>query len=79
MTRPSTVQAYATAGPMLFWAAHREAGTRALGLGGMTGGGLIFEAGPRTAVVAEATYRRLATTGSSPRWLVPITLGLELR
>lgn len=79
MTRPSTIQAYATAGPMLFWAAHREAGTRPLGLGGMAGGGLIFQAGPRTAVVGEATYRRLATTGSTPRRLVPITLGLELR
>jgi hypothetical protein len=45
----------------------------------MAGGGLIFQAGPRTAVVAEARYSRLATTGSSPRWLVPITLGLELR
>jgi hypothetical protein len=78
-TAPSAVRGYVTAGPVLFWAAHREAGTRAVGIGGSAGGGLIVQAGARTALVAEATYRRFASTGSTARWLVPITIGVEVR
>jgi hypothetical protein len=78
-TAPSPVRAYLVAGPALAWGVRREAGTRAVAPGGTVGGGLIFHAGARTSIVAEATYRRLGSEGSTPRWLVPITLGVELR
>lgn len=78
-TAPEAVQGYLTAGPALFWAAKREPGSRAVGAGWGAGGGLIIHASARTALVADVSYRRVATTGRMPRWLVPVTLGVELR
>jgi len=79
MSPPGPVQAYLTAGPALFWATQREPGARAFGGGWSAGGGLMVHATARTALLADVGYRRLGTTGSSPRWLVPITVGVELR
>lgn len=78
-TPPETVQGYLTAGPALFWAAKREPGSRAVGAAWGAGGGLIIHASAQTAIVADVSYRRVATTGRMPRWLVPITLGVEVR
>ena len=78
-TEPNTVQGYAMAGPSLFWAVQREPGTRAFGIAGAVGGGLIVHATASTAFVAEVSYRRVGTAGRMPRWLVPITVGLELQ
>jgi hypothetical protein len=78
-TTPSWVRGYLTAGPALAWAARREAGTRAVAVGGTVGGGLIVRAGARTSLVAEVTYREFANEGSTARWLVPMTIGVEVR
>lgn len=79
-TSPSGIlAAYLTAGPALAWAARREAGTRAMAVGGAIGGGVTMRAGARTSVVAEATYREFANDGSTARWLVPVTIGVEFR
>ena len=42
-------------------------------------GGLLIHVNVRTAVVADVSYRRFATTGRMPRGLAPITLGVELQ
>jgi hypothetical protein len=78
-TPPETVQGYLTTGPALFWAVKREPDSRAVGVGWGAGGGLVIHVSARTAVVADVSYRRVATTGRMPRWLVPITLGIEGR
>jgi len=78
-TPREAVQGYLTAGPALFWAVQREPGSRAVGVGWGAGGGLLIHASARTAVVADVSYRRVATTGRMPRWLAPITLGVELQ
>jgi hypothetical protein len=78
-TAPNTVRGYLTGGPSLAWVARHEAGSRAVAVGGSIGAGAILRAGARTAVVAEATYREFSTDGLTARWMVPITLGIELR
>jgi hypothetical protein len=78
-TPPETVQGYLTAGPGLFWAVKREPDTRAVGVGWGAGGGVIIHTSARMALVADVSYRHVATTGRMPRWLVPITLGVEVR
>jgi hypothetical protein len=78
-TSPAPVRGYLTAGPSLAWAARRGAGTRGFNVGGAIGAGAIIRAGARTSFVAEATYREFATDGSTARWMIPITLGVELR
>jgi hypothetical protein len=46
---------------------------------GWFGSGLMVHATVYTALLADVGYHPLGTTGSSPRWLVPIRVGVELR
>jgi hypothetical protein len=79
MTAPSRARGYFTVGPAVGWAARREAGTRAVALGGAVGGGLTVQVGGRTSLIGEVTYREFGSDGSTPRWLVPMTIGIEVR
>jgi hypothetical protein len=79
MTSPSLVRGFLTGGPALSWAARRETGTRAVAVGGVIGGGLTVRVGGRTSLVGEVTYREFGSDGTTPRWLVPMTIGIEVR
>ncbi len=78
-TSPSTLRAYLTAGPSLAWVARRESGARAVAVGGAIGAGAVLRADARTAFVAEATFREFSTDGSTARWMIPVTFGIEFR
>jgi hypothetical protein len=79
MSSPSRVRGFLTGGPALSWAARREAATRAVAVGGAIGGGVTVRVGGRTSLVGEVTYREFGSDGSTPRWLVPMTIGIEVR
>jgi hypothetical protein len=69
----------ASAGPSLNWLTDRPPGTRRTAGGVRLGLGGSYWLWGRLWAAIDLQYHRLFTDGDSPRWLVPASIGLEVR
>jgi hypothetical protein len=65
--------------PGLYWLTDRPPNTRAVSAGVRLNLGGGYQLTSRLWVVLGIQYHRLFTDGSSPRWLVPGSIGVEVR
>jgi hypothetical protein len=65
--------------PGAYWLTDRPPGTRGVAAGIRVGIGGGYQLAPRLWAVLDLQYHRLFTDGSSPRWLIPGSIGLEVR
>jgi hypothetical protein len=65
--------------PGVYWLTDRPPGTRAVAAGVQVGIGGGYQLGSRLWAVLDLHYHRLFTDGGSPRWLVPASIGVEVR
>lgn len=63
-------------GPSVSWLPDRQANTSAAAFGARVGASLVMHVG-EPALVLSADYLRMFRDGQSPRWFVPLTLGLQ--
>jgi hypothetical protein len=66
-------------GPGLYWLTERPPNTRHLSAGVRLNVGGGYRLASHLWFVVGMQYHRLFTNGSSPRWLVPGSIGLEVR
>jgi hypothetical protein len=66
-------------GPGLYWLTDRPPNTRYLSAGVRLNVGGSYQLASRLWAVMGIQYHRLFTDGGSPRWLVPGSIGLEVR
>jgi outer membrane protein with beta-barrel domain len=66
-------------GPGVYWLTDRPPGTRGFTAGVRVGIGAGYQLAPRLWAVLDLQYHRLFTDGRSPRWLIPGSIGLEVR
>lgn len=69
----------AGAAPGVYWLSDRPPGTRPVVPGVHVGFGGGYQLTTRLWAVMDLQYHRLFTDGSSPDWLIPGSIGLELR
>ena len=69
----------ASVAPSLNWLIDRPPDTRRLAGGMRLGIGGGYQLAGRLWAVLDLQYHRLFTDGDSPRWLVPASIGLEVR
>jgi hypothetical protein len=78
-TGDQTAKLFGSLAPGIYWLYDRAAGTRALSGGvGLSVGGAVRIADPMWAVV-DVHYHRLFSEGQNPRWIVPLSFGLQVR
>jgi hypothetical protein len=66
-------------GPGAYWLTDRPPGTRGFTAGLRVGIGAGYQLAPRLWAVVDLQYHRLFADGGSPRWLIPGSIGLEVR
>jgi hypothetical protein len=69
----------ASAAPGVYWLTDRPPDTRGTAAGIRLGFGGGYQLARRLWAVLDLQYHRLFTDGSGPRWLVPASIGLEVR
>jgi hypothetical protein len=69
----------ASVAPSLYWLTDRPPDTRRMSVGVRLGLGGGYQLARRLWAVLDIQYHRLFTDGNSPRWLVPGSIGLEVR
>lgn len=78
-TGDQTAALFASLAPGVYWMYDRAPGTNAVSGGlGLSLGGAVRIAEPMWAVV-DVHYHRLFSEGQNPRWLVPLSVGLQVR
>jgi hypothetical protein len=78
-TGDQTAKLFGSLAPGIYWLYDRAPGTRAVSGGvGLSLGGALRIAEPLWAVV-DVHYHRLLSEGANPRWLVPLSFGLQVR
>jgi hypothetical protein len=78
-TGDQTAKLFGSLAPGLYWLYDRAPGTRALSGGvGVSVGGAVRIADPIWAVV-DVHYHRLFSEGQNPRWVLPLSFGLQVR
>jgi hypothetical protein len=78
-TGNQTAALFASLAPGLYWLYDRAPGTNGVAGGvGLSLGGAVRFAEPLWAVV-DVHYHRLFSEGQNPRWLVPLSFGLQVR
>jgi hypothetical protein len=66
-------------GPGAYWLTERPPDTRRFAAGMQVGFGGGYRLADRLWAVIDLHFHRLFTAGANPRWLVPGSIGLEIR
>jgi hypothetical protein len=69
----------ANVSPSIYWLTERPPDTRRMAGGIRLGVGTGYRVASRLWAVLDLQYHRLFTDGNSPRWLIPASIGLEVR
>jgi hypothetical protein len=78
-TGDQSASLFASLAPGVYWLHDREPGTNAIAGGlGLSLGGAVRLADPMWAMV-NVHYHRLFSEGDNPRWLLPLSFGLQVR